>query len=326
MTAHDQTFLGVETSPLPPLENDESSSTQRKPTVAIMSFGEMGAGIASLLTLYSYPVVTNLDGRSDKTRERARSLNVKVLPFAEMLAAASVFLSIVPPAEALPLARKVADAYASLNGRSRTPLQYVDMNAISPDLCKEIDGTITPSRITFIDGAIIGFPPKMLEDRTWFRPSIAIAGPELVEPWTRQLQSLLNFRHVGSAVGDASGLKMCFGAIYKGHAAIFIQAYTTAHQMGVLEPLRKHLAEYFPSVAAIHESSMNGSQRKAYRWIREMEEIQQTFQSHGGWGPELFAGVADVFRTVSRTDLERHSRDSVEETTATICQPLEKRK
>ncbi|ETS76567.1 hypothetical protein PFICI_11954 [Pestalotiopsis fici W106-1] len=321
--AEDRTFVGVGTSPLPSLD-DESSTTQ-KPTIAIMSFGEMGAGIASLLTLYSYPVITNLDGRSEKTWERAKSLNVKVLPFAEMLEAASIFLSIVPPAEALPLAKKVANVYASSSPLA-TPLQYVDMNAISPDLCKEIDSIIAPSRITFIDGAIIGFPPKMLQDQTWFRPSITIAGPELAEPWTSELKSLLNFRHVGSAVGDASGLKMCFGAIYKGHAAIFIQAYTTAHQMGVLEPLRKHMAEYFPSVIAIHESSLNGSQRKAYRWIKEMEEIRMTFQSYGGWGPEVFTGVADVFRTVSQTDLEKQSQNSVGEITEIICQSLMERK
>lgn len=321
--ADDKTFFGVGTSLLPPI--DDGSSTKHQPTIAIMSFGEMGAGIASLLTRYSYPVITNLEGRSEKTLKRAESLNVKVLPFAEMLEAASIFLSIVPPAEALPLAKKVADAYIS-SSRSGTPLQYVDLNAISPDLCKQIEGTVAPSQITFIDGAIIGFPPRMLEDQTWFRPSITIAGPELSEPWTTQLQSLLNFRQVGSTVGDASGLKMCFGAIYKGHAAIFIQAYTTAHRMGVLGPLRQHLAEYFPSVATIHESSMNGSQRKAYRWIKEMEEIQLTFEHYGGWGPELFTGVADVFRTVSQTNLEKHNRNTVEEITDVICQPLIERK
>ena len=116
---------------------------------------------------------------------------------------------------------------------------------------KEIESTLTLSGLAFIDGAIIGFPSKMIDGQLWFRPSITIAGPDLVEPWTTQLKSLLNFRHVSSAVGDASGLKMCFGAIYKGHAAVFIQAYTTAYRMGVLEPLREHLAEYFPSVAII---------------------------------------------------------------------------
>jgi 3-hydroxyisobutyrate dehydrogenase-like beta-hydroxyacid dehydrogenase len=320
MVAQDKTFIGVGTSLLPPLD-DENPGAQR-PTIAIMSFGEMGAGIASLLTRYSYRVVTNLDGRSGRTWERAKSLNVKMIPFTKLLETASILLSIVPPSEALPLAKKVAAAYASLSMSRATPLQYVDMNAISPDLCKEIESTLTLSGLAFIDGAIIGFPPKMIDGQLWFRPSITIAGPDLVEPWTTQLKSLLNFRHVSSAVGDASGLKMCFGAIYKGHAAVFIQAYTTAYRMGVLEPLREHLAEYFPSVAIIHESSMVGSQRKAYRWIKEMEEIETTFQSHGGWGPELFAGVGDVFRIVSQTGLEKNNRETVEEIADTIGQSL----
>ncbi|KAK9784640.1 putative Phosphogluconate dehydrogenase NAD-binding putative C-terminal domain-containing protein [Seiridium cardinale] len=290
-----------------------------------MSFGEMGMGIASLLTRYSYPVVTNLDGRSENTLHRAKSLDVKVLPLDEMLDKASIFLSIVPPAESPTLAKRVAEAY-NQSGRLMPPLTYIDLNAISPDMCKKIGEIITPSGITFIDGAIIGFPPKELGDETWFRPSITMSGPSISDiagPWTTQLISLLNIRQVGDTIGDASCLKMCFGGIYKGHTAIFIQAYTTAHRMGVLEPLRQHMAEYFPGVTAVHESSMYGSQRKAYRWIKEMEEVQSTFGNYGGWGLELFTGVGDVFRLLAKeTDLEKNSRHTVNDITDEICKPL----
>ncbi|KAF7540511.1 hypothetical protein G7054_g1350 [Neopestalotiopsis clavispora] len=153
----------------------------------------------------------------------------------------------------------------------------------------------------------------MIDGQLWFRPSIIIAGPDLgpdlAEPWTHQLKSLLNFQHVGSTVGDASGLKMWFGAVTKGHAAVFIQAYTIAHRMGVLKPPREHLAKYFPSVKTIHESSMVGSQRKAYRWIEETEEIELTFQNHDGWAPDLFAGVGDVSGPCRRQILRRTTEE-----------------
>jgi hypothetical protein len=79
-----------------------------KPTIAIMSFGEMGMGIATLLFKYSYPVITNLDGRSANTKARAHAIGVGDLPIEKMLDEATIVLSIVPPAEAYSLAKLTA--------------------------------------------------------------------------------------------------------------------------------------------------------------------------------------------------------------------------
>jgi hypothetical protein len=92
---------------------------------------------------------------------------------------------------------------------------------------------------------------------------------------------------------------MCFGAIYKSEAAIGLQAYITAQAIGVLPALRSHMAEYFPSTTLILESSLISSQRKAYRWIKEMEEIEETFEKEGGWSRGIFQNVSNVFRVLS---------------------------
>jgi hypothetical protein len=125
----------------------------------------------------------------------------------------------------------------------------------------------------------------------------------------QHLISVLNIRHISDKIGSASSLKMCFGAIYKGHAAIAFQAYTTASKLGILPALQEHLKEFFPEVAQRVESSMLGSQQKAYRWIKEMEETGETFAEEGSWGKELFTGVADVFRVVGEENskIKRHS-------------------
>lgn len=95
---------------------------------------------------------------------------------------------------------------------------------------------------------------------------------------------------------------MCFEAIYKGHAAIAFQAYSTASNLGIMLALQDYLKEFFPEVAERVESFMLGSQQKAYRWIKEMEEISETFTEEGNWGRDIFKrwGVADVFRAVGR--------------------------
>lgn len=323
----DDTFArGVGISVLPP---KETHLTAPKPTIAIVSIGEMGAGIAKLLSTFQYPVVTNLDGRSAKTRAIAESIGLKVQPLSDIISAASVFLSIVPPAEALAVAQNVTAQFQLLPSHERRPT-YIDLNAISPHLARQISQIVENSGMTFIDGAIIGFPPRELDDKSWFRPAITLSGPRLSElesSWTQQLISLLNIRHVGCDVGAASGLKMCFGAIYKGHAAIATQAYATAQNLGVLPALRTHLEEYFPTSRPIIESSIMGSQRKAYRWIKEMEEIEDTFAKEGGWSRDLFHGVADVFRMVAfDTDLQKDSKSDVESITREICVSLKRRK
>jgi 3-hydroxyisobutyrate dehydrogenase-like beta-hydroxyacid dehydrogenase len=305
------------------------ASTLHKPTIAIMSFGEMGFGVATVLLKYSYPVITNLDGRSANTKTRVEALGVKDLPFKTMLEEASIVLSIVPPAEAFSLAQLTAAAVQTSN-EQKDKLVYMDLNAVSPALSRQMAEVVNAAGMTFIDGAILGFPPRELVDGTWFRPAITISGPQLSSinaPWTEELSLLLNLRHVGDEVGAASGLKMCFGAIYKGQAAIGIQAYTTAQAIGVLPALRSHLAEYFPSTTPILESSLIGSQRKAYRWIKEMEEIEETFEKEGGWSRGLFQNVSNVFRVVAQqTELGTNAKADVESVMSEVCSALKRRK
>ncbi|KAF8856913.1 6-phosphogluconate dehydrogenase C-terminal domain-like protein [Acephala macrosclerotiorum] len=280
------------------------------PGSAILSMGEMGLGIASLLVKYSYPVITNLDGRSAATKARAKAVGVKDAPFDQMLSQASVVLSVLPPGEALALAEKAAASllFSPLSRYGKGKLVYIDLNAISPSLSRKISARIIDAGMTFIDGCVLAYPPKEMPDGSWFRPSIPLSGPSLStaipDPWSSELTSLLNFRHVSPDIGAASGLKMCFAAVIKGQTAIAIQAYTTASNLGVLASVREHMAEYFPHVVNGMEGAMVGSQKKAYRWIKEMEEIEECFVTEGGWDKGIFEGAADVFRVVKKCEVQ----------------------
>ncbi|KAE8444113.1 hypothetical protein EG329_000895 [Mollisiaceae sp. DMI_Dod_QoI] len=292
-----------------------------------MSMGEMGLGIASLLIKYSYPVITNLDGRSPSTKARAEAAGVKSVPLEDMLSQTSIFLSVLPPGESLALAEKTSTTILSRPSRhGMEKLVYIDLNAISPSLSRKISVPISEAGMTFIDGCILAYPPKEMPDGSWFRPSIPLSGPPLStaipEPWSSELTSLLNFRHVSPDIGAASGLKMCFAGINKGQTAIAIQAYTTAKNLGVLDSIREHMTEYFPHVVVGMEGAMVGSQRKAYRWIKEMEEIEECFVTEGGWERGVFEGAANVFRVVEKCEPQA----GVEVMVDSVCNRLKSRR
>ncbi|GKT83346.1 LOW QUALITY PROTEIN: 6-phosphogluconate dehydrogenase [Colletotrichum tofieldiae] len=78
----------------------------------------------------------------------------------------------------------------------------------------------------------------------------------------------------------------------KGFTAIATQAFTSAHRMGVLDHLRGELSARLPSYLDFAEKGVVTMPPKAYRWVREMEEISKTHAEEGGFGPELFVGAA----------------------------------
>lgn len=279
-----------------------------RPTIAVISIGTMGFGVARLLMHYSYTVVTNLEGRSGATRRRAFEASIKVLSLPEVILQSDIILSIVPPKDALALGEAIAaTAKATLSANSNKKIAYLDLNAISPRLAAEISDVVNSSNLIFVDGCILNFPPKPLEDGTWFKPVLVTSGPLLAvipSQWAEELVQTLNIRHVNNNIGAASGLKMCFASIFKGHVAIALQSYTTARKLGVWLELRKAVKEQFPAITETFDDMMVKSQHKAYRWIKEMEEIRDTFEGEVGWSRDLFEAVADVFRVVAEREKE----------------------
>ena len=302
-----------------------------RPIIAVLSIGEMGFGIARLLMHNSYQVITNLDGRSESTRNRALQAGIKVLSLHEVVLRSDIILSIVPPNDALAMGQSIATtAKHALPSNSEKRIAYIDLNAISPRLAKDISEAVNSANLIFVDGSILNFPPKLLEDGTWFKPVLVTSGPLSVaipSEWSKELLPVLNIRHLNQKIGSASGLKMCFGSIFKGHVALAIQSYTTAQNLGVLEELRRELQEQFPVITETFDKMMLGSQYKAYRWIKEMEEIRETFHDEGGWNKDIFGGIADVFRVVAEREKEglvRHT--DVGEFLDEVCGRMQRRK
>ena len=193
------------------------------------------------------------------------------------------------------------------------------------------------SHIKLIDGGIIGGAPKLKDDDKWQTPSIPLSGPTdlaEVQPAGRQLAELLTTRHISPDIGAASGLKMCFASLTKGFTALAIQSFTTAHNLGVLPELNDHLSKYNAKTFEMTKS-LTVMPPKAYRWVREMQEIGDTFADDGGFSEQerIFGAIANVYDLVANgTELglekteERKRGTSTEDVAQLMTEGIKKRK
>lgn len=308
-------------------------------TVGVASIGEMGVGIARLLSAQNYRVLTNISGRSESTRQRVKSASIELVDTdQELVAQADYILSIVPPRDAISTAKRFTEAAAGhVRDPEQEPLFYIDLNAISPNGARTLELLLKDyPMMRFLDGGIIGGAPKFKPDGSWTKPSIVVSGPHSLDDAPisgAHLAKVLNIKHIADKIGPASGLKMCFASTTKGLTAIAIQSFTTAHTLGVLDDLQAHLKDYSPKTGELAAQGLVGMPPKAYRWVDEMKEIAETFRIEGGFEKNLFDGVSEVFRFVAdETNLgkekteDRRVGKTPEDVARLVGQGLEKKK
>jgi putative dehydrogenase len=233
------------------------------PTVAVVAQGAMGAGVGGRLMERGLRVVTSLAGRSEASAERARAAGMIAVSDQEA-ARADIFLSIVPPSEALTLAQTMAALIAPSNHK---PV-YVDCNAVSPQTKQRIGHIIVKAGSPFVDVGIIGLPPRPGRDG----PMMIAAGPE-----AGRLAALADFglriRTIEGPVGAASAVKMSYAGITKGITAVGSMMMLAATRAGVADELRAELDRSHPAFIANFQRAVPDMFGKAYRFVGEMEEI-----------------------------------------------------
>lgn len=279
---------------------------------------------------------------SEATQTRARNNNVSLVPTdLELCNEADYILSIVPQRDAVATAERIVAAATNKAFAQRSnPLYFLDLNAVSPRSARACDALFAKSapNVKLIDGGIIGAPPKLKDDGSWYRPSIVVSGPNNLshaQPAGDKLADLLNIRHINDTVGSASGLKMCFAAINKGFIALATQSFTAAHALGVVPELQEHLKEYSPAIGQAANRGIPNMPPKAYRWVQEMREIAETMEEDGGFAPEesLFRPIAEVYELVTNgTELGKEKTESrergktAEDVAALMSKDIQKRK
>ncbi len=258
--------------------------------VGILSPGEMGSGVGTVLHQHGLRVLTCLAGRGPESRERAARAGFEdVADLEALVRPCDVLLSILPPS----VAGAVADQVAAALAATGSDLLYVDCNAIAPNTASGIFRTVTAAGARFADAGIIGPPPTRPGNR------IFTSGPGSTELAAAFGGFGLDIRVLDGEVGQASGLKMCYAAMTKGVQALGAELLTAARLLGVEDTL---LAEQSVGgdVAAVRrfvERALPTMPPKAYRWIGEMEEIARCFEDLGLPG-RLMLGAADVYANV----------------------------
>ncbi len=266
-------------------------------TVGILSPGDMGQAIASVLNQNGLKTIAALDDRSERTRQLAAAANIQdVGSLTQLVIESDLVLSVLVPAAAAEVAEQVAEVISNVGKQ----ILYVDGNAIAPQKVKRIAQLIESSGATFVDASIIGPPPRV----PWPH-RIYASGKQAVE--FQQLRNYgLDIRVIGDEIGQASGLKMSYAALTKGLTAIGAELLIAAHRLGLDEQLWEEVSSSQPELAAILTRSIPSMTPKAHRWIGEMEEIAETFQELG-LTERIFYGAADVYRLVKDTSLGKET-------------------
>ena len=234
-----------------------------QPTIAIIAPGNMGAGVGKRLTENKVTVLTALAGRSAASGERARQAGMTAASERE-LAEADFLLSIVPPGEALALARRLSPVLTAAN---KKPV-YVDCNAVSPQTMLQIADAIAQTGCPFVAAGIIGPPPKPGSSNT----KIYASGPAAKE-LARLNDYGLIVRVLDGELTAASALKMSYAGITKGFTALGAAMMLAATRGGSAEALRAELAESQQPLLAWLSRMEPAMYGKAYRYVAELDEI-----------------------------------------------------
>lgn len=256
------------------------------PTVAVIAAGNMGSGVATRLTANGVRVLTSLEGRSAASRRRAADAGMIAASDAE-IAGVDILLSIVPPGQALGLAERLAPALRASNHK---PV-FVECNAVSPQTVGRIAAVIADTGCSFVDGGIIGPPPRIDSSRT----KMYVSGPDAERVGVLNEYGL-DIRVMGGKVGDASALKMSYAAFNKGVVALGAMAALAAERAGVGAALRAELADSQSARLDELTRTIPDMLPKAYRWVAEFEEIARFA---GGPEADIFNGIARLYGRIA---------------------------
>ena len=254
------------------------------PVIAVIAPGAMGAAVGARLVEHGAEVRTVLAGRSEASAERAKTAGMRGVD-ARQIGEADIVLSIVPPGDALTLARSLAPV---LRGAARKPV-YADCNAVSPQTALAVAAEFGESGIPFVDASIIGGPPKP----GTAGPLFYLSGPNA--PALAVLaQYGLQVKDLHSPIGAASGLKMSYAGITKGLAALASAMMLAATRFGAAPALAAELAASQPDLLSFCSHVVPDMYPKAYRWVAEMQEIAD-FAGEDIATRQIYTGIAALY-------------------------------
>lgn len=228
--------------------------------IGFIGFGKVSQNLARLIKGDDIDLVTSAEGRSDKTAEKIKSSNVRVLDtFRDVAIQSDVLISATSPKAALDVAKEYGEY---VNGI------YLDLNNISPDttskICMHVDG--------MVDGAIMG---KIDSDN----PTLYLSGENADR--LLFLNDFIRTVKISDRIGDASVLKLLRSTYTKTLSALLIESYEIAKQNNLVD-------EFFDALALTEGddfkekslSRINNTLSSSKRKSEELEEIISYFDEN----------------------------------------------
>lgn len=256
--------------------------------VVVVHPGAMGVTVAASFAAAGHDVRWVRAGRSPATVERAEAAGLTgVDSLREACVEADLVVSVCPPAAAVDLARAVAaTGFAGV---------YLDANAISPATCESISARFDGSRVTVVDGSIIGLPAVNPGTTRLY-----LSGAGDVATLADELSGgPLEVIAIDGGVGAASALKMAFAGWSKGSSALLLAIAGYAAEMGVLDALTAEWGHSMPGLADDLGLRAGAVAPKAWRFVGEMEEIASSLDGVG-LPAGFHTGAADLYRLLER--------------------------
>ena len=219
-----------------------------------------------------FKVLTNIDGRSEKTIKNVKSTNIKNTTQSDLVMKSDIILSIIPPDSSVQVAQQLSEL-SQLNSK---PITYVECNAISPNTTQFIEKSFMTKAFKnskYIDGSIIGTAPN-----DTYKPNLYISGKYAndIESLKSQAFKIIN---LGRNLEAASSIKMCYASLTKGTNALWISLLLLSEKLNIFNELIEEF-DYSQKESLIKmKNQIPKLPSKSGRWIAEMREIASTYKS-----------------------------------------------
>jgi 3-hydroxyisobutyrate dehydrogenase-like beta-hydroxyacid dehydrogenase len=267
--------------------------------IGILHPGEMGVSIAASAISNGHQVYWTSQNRSHATRVRAETYNLlEVDSVNQLCQTCEIIFSVCPPHAAEEIALSVI--FANFSGL------YLDANAIAPQRSIEIGQRMRDAGIHFVDGGIIGGPAWTAKETRLY-----LSGNGAEEIAACFSNGPLETKIIGTEIGRASALKICYAAYTKGTTALLAAIVAASESLDV----RENLYEQWDMDDNDFSDQMNQRLRrvtaKAWRFEGEMREIAMTFQEAGLPGgfhnaaAEIYHRISNFKNSTSTPPLEK---------------------
>lgn len=266
--------------------------------VAFIGFGEVASRFAEALQaggaqVCAYDVLLDAADGQRRLGERVRGSAPSFLPLRDCVERAEVVLSTVTTDVALAAANQCVP-------HLHPGQAYVDLNATSPTMKRDMAALVSRTGADFVEGAILPAVGVM-----GAKSQVLVCGDKAAATAATLNALGLNFKDYGPDIGKASSFKMLRSVFSKGLEALLVECLLAGRRAGVADDLWREIvatldAASFEQVGGNWVRTHGTAHHRRYH---EMVQVAALLREMGVDAPMTEATVA-LFERSTRVDLK----------------------